>query len=74
MNTSVQCLPERALVHYQLIVTPEILAQKIKAMKIKKSPRVDGILPELLIKTVEQISVPLARVFNLSLRDGLVPF
>ena len=36
MDTSVQCLPERILVHYQLgqlIVTPEMVAKKIKAMK-----------------------------------------
>ena len=26
------------------------------------------------MKTVEQISIPLARVFNLSLKEGVVPF
>ena len=26
------------------------------------------------MKTVEQISIPLARVFNLSLKEALVPF
>ena len=34
----------------------------------------DGIPPKLLMETVEQISVPLARVFNLSLKEGVVPF
>ena len=43
-------------------------------MKDNKSPGVDGIPPKLLIETVEQISIPLARVFNLSLKDGVVPF
>ena len=49
---SVQCLPERILVHYQfqeanlyylgqLIVTPEMVAKKIKAMNDNKSPGVD---------------------------------
>ena len=45
-----------------LVVTPEIVAKKIKAMKDNKSPRVDGIPPKLLMETVEQISIPLARV------------
>ena len=48
--------------------------KKIKAMKDNKSHRVDVIPPKLLIETVEQISIPLARVFNLSLKEGLVPF
>ena len=49
-----------------LIVTPEIVAQKIKEIKDNKSLGVDGILPKL--------STPLARVFNLSLKEGVVPF
>ena len=48
--------------------------KKIKAMKDNKSPGVDGIPPKLLMVTVEQISIPLARVFNLSLKEGVVPF
>ena len=49
----------------QLIVTPEMVATKIKkTMKNNKSPGVDGIPPKLLKETVEQISIPLARVFN----------
>ena len=57
-----------------LVVTPELVAKKIKAMKDNKSPGVDGIPPTLLMETVEQISIPLARVFNLSLKEGVVPF
>ena len=57
-----------------LVVTPELVAKKIKAMKDNKSPGVDGIPPKLLMETVEQISIPLARVFNLSLKEGGVPF
>ena len=57
-----------------LVVTPELVAKKIKAMKDNKSPGVDGIPPKLLLETVEQISIPLARVFNLSLKEGVVPF
>ena len=54
-------------------MTPEMVAKKIKAMKDNKSPGVDAILPKLLMETVEQISIPLARVFNLSLKEGVVP-
>ena len=43
-------------------------------MKDNKSSGVDGIPPKLLMETVEQISIPLARVFNLSLKEGVVPF
>ena len=53
----------------QLIVTPEMVAKKIKAMKDNKSPGVDGILPKLVMETVQEISIPLARVFNLSLKE-----
>ena len=58
----------------QLIVTPEMVAKQIKAMKDNKSPGVDGIHPKLQMETVEQTSIPLARVFNLSLKEGVVPF
>ena len=58
----------------QLIVTPEMVAQKIKAMKYNKSPGVDGIPPKQLMETAEQISIPHAIVFNLSLKEGVVPF
>ena len=57
----------------QLIVTPKIVAMKIRDMTDNKSPGVDGIPPKLLLEIVEQISIPLATVFNLSLDEGIVP-
>ena len=33
----------------------------------------DGIPPKLLLEIVEQISIPLATVFSLSLEEGIVP-
>ena len=51
-----------------------MLAQKAKAMKVNISPRLDRIPPSLLIETVEQITISLARVFNLALKEGVVPF
>ena len=57
----------------QLIITPKMVAMKIRHMKDNKSPRVDGISPKLLLEIVEQISIPLVTVFNLSLEEGIVP-
>ena len=57
----------------QLIVTPKMVAKKIRDMKENKSPGVDGIPPKLLLEIVEQISIPLAAVFNLSTEEGVVP-
>ena len=51
-----------------------MVTKKIKAMKDNKSPGVDGIPQKLLMETVEQISIPLARVLNLSLKERVVPF
>ena len=50
-----------------------MIANKIKKMKDNKSPGVDGIPPKLLKEIVEQISIPLAIFFNLSLEEGIVP-
>ena len=57
----------------QLVVTPEVVAKKINNMKENKSPGVDGISPKILKETVEQISMQLAHVFNVSLQEGFVP-
>ena len=45
----------------------------MKKMKDNKSHGVDGIPPKLLKEIVEQISTPLAKLFNLSLEEGIVP-
>ena len=47
-----------------------MIAKKIKKMKDNKSPGVDGIPPKLLKEIVEQISTPLAKVFNLSRKNS----
>ena len=50
-----------------------MIANKIKKMKDNKSPGVDGIPPKLLKEIIEQISTPLAKMFNLSLEEGIIP-
>ena len=42
-------------------------------MKDNKSPGVDVIPPKLLKECFEHISTPLAKLFNLSLEEGIVP-
>ena len=50
-----------------------MIAKKIKKMKDNKSPGMNGIQPKLRKEIVEQISTPLAKLFNLSLEEGMVP-
>ena len=57
----------------QLVISPQVLANKINNMKDNKSPGVDGIAHKIIKETVEQISKPLAHVFNMSLQEGIVP-
>ena len=57
----------------QLVVTPEVVANKINNMNENKSPGVDGIAPKILKETVEQICTPLTHVCNVSLQEGIVP-
>ena len=57
----------------QLFYYPGMIAKKIEKMKDNKSPGVNGIPPKLLKEIVEQISTPLAKLFNLSLEEGIVP-
>ena len=57
----------------QLVVTPEVVASKTNNMKENKSPGEDGLSPKILKESVEQISKPLAHVFNMSLQEGIVP-
>ena len=58
----------------QLVVTAEVVVNKINNMKENKSPGVDGISPKILKETVEQISMPLAHVYKMSLKEGIVLF
>ena len=50
-----------------------MIEAKIKELKDNKSPGAGGISPQLLKEIVDDISVPLAIAFNLSIQDGVVP-
>ena len=48
-----------------------MIAQNIKKMKDNTSPGFEGIPPPPLKEIVEQISIPLAKVFNMSLEEEI---
>ena len=56
----------------QLVVIPDVVANKIHNMQENKPPGVDGIAPKIVKEPVEQMCTPLAHVFNMSLQDGIV--
>ena len=56
-----------------MVITPDMILAKLKNMKDNKLPGVDRISPKMLKEIAEEISVPLAIVFNLSIQDGIVP-
>ena len=57
-----------------LTVTPEIVAKKIKAITDNKSPGVDGIPPKTTNGTSRTNQYFTCKVFNLSLKEGVLPF
>ena len=56
-----------------MLITPAMIVTKIQKLKDNKSPGIDGITPKLLKEIAEEISVPLAIMFNLSLHEETVP-
>ena len=53
------------------MITPQIVLKKIMGLHPEKTP--DGWHPVLLIDVADLINVPLARLFQKSLIDGVVP-
>ena len=54
-------------------ITKEIVAKKLKKLKVNKSAGPDGIHPRILKETAEAISLPLSIIYNKSLKEGKVP-
>ena len=66
LTDNVECLTN-------MLITPAMIVTKIKKLKDSKSPGIDGITPKLFKEIAEEISVPLAIMFNLYLRKRTVP-
>ncbi len=56
-----------------LEVTTKDILNTLSAMKSNKSPRPDNIYPIILKETKDEIAGALAFLFNMALRQGLVP-
>ena len=56
-----------------LTVTPEVVLKKLKGLKTSKSPGPDGLHPLLLSELAHELARPLAHLYNLTLRTGVVP-
>ena len=57
----------------KLFVTSEMIVKEIKKMEYNKFHGVDGMPTKLFKEIVEQISISLTKVLNLSLEEGTVP-
>ena len=51
----------------------EKVLSKFEKLQVNKASGVDGIVPELLVKTSVSLSVPLSIIFNHSFNTGIVP-
>jgi len=56
-----------------IAVTSLDVFNKISTLKNGKAPGNDNIIPEFLKEVVDEVCLPLAVIYNLSLRDGQVP-
>ena len=54
-------------------IDTEKVCNKLEKLQVNKAPGVDGIVPELLVKTSVSLSVLLSIIFNHSFNTGIVP-
>ena len=56
-----------------LIVSEKMVLEKLKKLKINKSPGPDNIHPKVLNSTADSLKTPLAIIFNTSIRTRMLP-
>ena len=54
-------------------VTEDIIRKKLMSIRMDKAPGVDELVPGFLAALSDEISVPLSKIYNRSLREGEVP-
>ena len=55
------------------LISPDMVAKKLKKLKPTKSAGPDGLYPRVLTETADTICYPLAIVFTKSLEEGHLP-
>ena len=56
-----------------IIVTEQMVRDRLKEQKPGKSAGPDGIHSRVVVETQEQLMRPLTMIFNTSLKEGVVP-
>ena len=56
-----------------IIITPEVVVEKLKKLKSNKAPGRDGQVSDFFLKTSETICLPLTIIFSKSLDEVVVP-
>ena len=62
---------ESELSNFQIL--PSMVEKKLKNLKIDKAAGPDGLPPRLYKELATELSVPLAKIFNMSLKEGRIP-
>jgi len=58
---------------FTVVVTEELVEKSLSKLKSDKSPGPDGLHPMLLRETADHIAYPLTKIFQASIREGIVP-
>jgi hypothetical protein len=58
---------------HDIVITVELVLSKLLKLQVNKAPGVDGIVPEILLKSAHAICNPLTTIFNASFQSGYVP-
>ena len=56
-----------------ILITDEDVRKKLQKLNPTKSPGPDGLHPRVLKEAANEISQPLATIFNISMKEGRVP-
>ena len=56
-----------------MVCTPDLVKEKLLKLNSSKAPGPDGVYPFILKSFADQLSVPLAIIFNKTLQEGVVP-
>ena len=57
----------------EIVISAEVVEKKLSKLNVNKSPGSDDFHPKFLYEIRKEISKPLADIYNLSLRQGIVP-